>query len=367
MKALYIGMSSLALISLVGCSAIGLGEKSIDYRAAATQAPSLEVPPELTTPKTSDRYKVPDAKGESVATYSAYTRGVSAISPRVVVASSVLPVIKKVSIERDGSKRWLKVADKAENVWPIVHSFVQAAGFKIKSEDQAAGLIVTDWTENRAKIPKGGLRSIIGKVFDGLYSSGIKDQYRFRLARAQDGVSTEIHITQYGKELIVNSETDATDWRPRANDPELEAEMRQRLMVRFGRSPAQAAMTSGAAAVSTPGAFNLIDVFDGSKVIVINEAFDKSWRRVGLAIEQAGLVVEDKNREQGVYFLRRVKPEKSWLDTLEFWKSEEDTSQHYRVKVKDGGALCEVSVTDQNGTSNDVSKQKLNAIYKNIK
>jgi outer membrane protein assembly factor BamC len=114
------------------------------------------------------------------------------------------------------------------------------------------------------------------------------------------------------------------------------------------------------------GLASLREVSGGSTIIVVNDAFDRSWRKVGLAIESAGLAVEDKDREKGTYFLRPVKLESSWLDKLMFWKSNEDTTRHYRVNVKDGGTSCEVSIIDQDGASNKVSKQMLEAIYKNI-
>jgi len=56
MKALHIGISTVVLLSLAGCGAVGLGSKRIDYRAGAVQAPSLEVPPGLTSPGSDDRY-----------------------------------------------------------------------------------------------------------------------------------------------------------------------------------------------------------------------------------------------------------------------------------------------------------------------
>lgn len=361
MKVLHAGVCSVALISLVGCGAMGLNNKRIDYRAGAEQVPTLEVPPDLTSPETDDRYKVAGSEGDSVATYSAYTKGGGAPAAR----SAVLPVVTGVSLEKNGAQRWLKVSDKAENVWPVVKAFLHDTGLSIQSEDQAAGIIETDWAENRAKIDPGALRSVIGKVFDNLYSSGERDQYRIRLERA--GAGTEIYITHRGKEEVLDADKNSSRWQSRPNDPELEAELLQRLMVRFGGTPVQAAaaVTEGVAAVST-GAANLLQVFDGSSVIVINDAFDKSWRRVGLAIERAGFVVEDKDREKGVYFLRTVKVEKGWMDKIQFWKDEEDSSLRYRVNVKEGGASCEVSVTDQNGASSDAGKERLEAIYKNI-
>ena len=55
-----------------------------------------------------------------------------------------------------------------------------------------------------------------------------------------------------------------------------------------------------------------------------------------------------------------------WLDKLKFWKGSVDISRHYRVIVKDSGASCEVSVTDQNGASNKASKEMLDGIYKTV-
>lgn len=366
MKVLHAGISSVALISLVGCGAMGLNNKRIDYRAGAVQVPSLEVPPDLTSPETDDRYKVAGSEGESVATYSAYNKGEAAPAARSAAASTVLPVVKGVSLEKNGTQRWLLVADKAENVWPVVKAFLHETGLTVQSEDQAAGIIETDWAENRAKIEQGAIRSVIGKVFDNMYSSGERDQYHIRLERSKDGASTEIYVTHHGKEEVLDADKNSSKWQSRPNDPELEAELLQRLMVRFGGAPVQAATAVTDGAAVSAGSANLLQVFDGSSVIVINDAFDKSWRRVGLAIEHAGYVVEDKDRAKGVYFLHTVKVEKGWTDKLQFWKDEEDSSLRYRVNVKDGGASCEVSVTDQNGASSDASKQRLEAIYKNI-
>jgi outer membrane protein assembly factor BamC len=362
MKVLHAGVCGVALVSLVGCGAMGLNNKRIDYRAGAQQVPSLEVPPDLTSPETDDRFKVAGSESESVATYSAYNKGEAA----PVVRSAVLPVVKGVSLEKNGTQRWLKVEDRAENVWPVLKAFLRDTGLNIQTEDQAAGIIETEWAENRARIEQGAIRSVIGKVFDNMYSSGERDQYRIRLERTKDGAGTEVYITHRGKEEVLDADKNTSKWQSRPNDPEMEAEMLQRLMVRFGGTPVQAASAVTEGAAVAPGVASLLPIFDGSSVIVINDAFDKSWRRVGLAIERAGYVVEDKDREKGVYFLRSVKVEKGWMDKLQFWKDEEDSSLRYRVNVKDGGASCEVAVTDQNGVSNDASKERLEAIYKNI-
>lgn len=366
MKFSHVVISGVTLLLLAGCSDIGgLSNKRIDYKAGAVQVPSLEVPPDLTTPTSDQRYKVPVNSDETVATYSDYSKSSTAAQNR-----GVLPEAKGARLERNGTQRWLVVNDKPENVWPIVKAFWQETGLTIKSEDPAAGVMETDWIENRAKIPQGAVRNVLGKVFDNLYSSGERDQYRTRLERSKDGASTEIYISHRGMEEILDAGKDTSKWQARPNDPEMEAIMLQRLMVRFGISEEQAAaavQTAAAANDAQGGAVNMLTTSNGSNIIVVGDTFDKSWRRVGLAIERAGLAIEDKDRIKGIYFLRTASKEESgWADKLQFWKSSKETGKSYRVIVKDGVSSCEVTVTDQSGASDDTGKRMIEAIYKNI-
>jgi len=382
MKFLQIGITSAVLVSLVSCSTLGADGKRIDYGAAASKVPTLEVPPDLTTLGGSDeRYKMP-GEGGAVATYSDYSKGGAAQSGG---AGAILPEIPGVRLERNGAQRWLQISDKPENVWPLVKEFWIDNGLKIKKEEPAAGVMETDWVENRAKIPNANFRNDSEqRLDDKVYSVGESDQYTTRLERGKDGASTEVYITQRGMEEMFSSDKKVSQWQARGNDPEKEAIMLQRLMVRFGSSEARAAdalkataaspvaaasAVPAASPVSAPepaGTASLREIADGKTIIVVNDAFDRSWRRVGLAIESAGLAVEDKDREKGVYYLRPIKMEYGWLDKLKFWKSNEDTLRHYRVYVKDGGTSCEVSIADQNGASNKASKQMLEAMFKNI-
>ncbi len=359
MKVWRIGISCAALVLLVGCKSLGLGGKRIDYGAGAVQAPALEVPPDLTVPASDERYRVPQGDGGSVATFSGYSKDGAAATQDG--PGTVLPEVKGVRLERSGTQRWLAINDKPENVWPVVTAFWQENGMTIRSEDRAAGVMETDWAERRANIPQGGIRGAIGKVLENVYSSGERDQYRARLERGKDGASTEVYITHRGMEEILSDDKSASKWQARPSDPELEAVMLQRLMARFGGGETRASGAPGPV-----GAVTLHEISDGGRIIVVSDAFDRSWRRVGLAIERAGLVVEDKDRAKGIYFLRAPKAESGWVDKLQFWKDSKDTNTRYRVNVKDGGTACEVSVTDQDGASDGASRQMIEAIYRNI-
>ena len=387
MKVLCIGISAACVVALAGCSTLASDGKAIDYGTGAAKVPTLELPPDLTKPISDERYKMPQGDSGNVATFSEYNKGVGA---KADDARDILPDIPNVHLVRNASQRWLVINDRAENVWPIVESFWQENGLKITTEDRAAGVMVTDWTENMAKLPKHGFQSSSDEAISyGTYSAGARDQYTTRLERSNNGASTEVYITQHGMVEVFSSDKNVPQWEASGTDPEKEAIMLQRLMVRFGSSkaraadelagnkpepaaiPATATVAPSAVVAATippeiPGTAVLREISNGSTIIVMNDAFDRAWRKVGLSIDSAGLGIEDKDREKGVYYLRPIKIETGWTDKLMFWKTNEDTTRHYRVYVKDGGTSCEVSVTDQNGASNKASKEMLEGIFKTI-
>lgn len=100
----------------------------------------------------------------------------------------------------------------------------------------------------------------------------------------------------------------------------------------------------------------------GVSSVLIKAAFDKSWRRVGLAIESLKLAEEDKDRSKGIYYLKPVKPG----GNLNLPKESGDAPTSYRVLVHDNGATCTVTVTAADGISDAASKLILEALYKNI-
>ena len=365
MKVLRVVIPSLMLVSLVGCSAL-TGNEKIDYGASSKRVPTLEMPPDLTIPSVDDRYKVPEA----ATNYSDYTKGSVA---QTQANAAVLPEMQTVRLERNGVQRFLVVRDKPEDVWLVIKAFWQEIGLTIKSEDQAAGVMETDWAENRAKIPQSGIRKMLGKVFNNVYSSGERDQYLTRLERSKDGSGTQIYISYRGKEEVFNADKTTSKWQDRPVDTEIEAIMLQRLMVRLGATELQAnsalqvTPVVAASSIAQPeGVASLREVAAGKTIILMSDTFDRAWRKVGLAIEGASVTLEDKDREKGIYFLHSAQAQKSLADKLKFWKSSADADKKYRVNVKDGGETCEVSVTDQDGAQNKTSKQILELIYKNI-
>ena len=371
--------------ALAGCSGgfslsdIGIESKKIDYKTAGkAKVPTLEVPPDLTSPTRDDRYAVPDAVGRGTATFSAYSQE---RSPQAMAQqqSNVLPQVDKTRIERSGNQRWLVVSGvRPAELWDQVKEFWQETGFVIKLEIPEAGVMETDWAENRAQIQQDFIRNLLGKAIDSLYSTAERDKFRTRLEPGVEPGTTDIFISHRGMvETFVSEGKDQTRWQPREPDPDLEAEMLRRLMVRFGADQKKAQEQLVVAKNKPADRAKLSRSSDGAGTLEVQESFDRAWRRVGLALDRVGFTVEDRDRSKGLYFVRYVDPEadntskdKSFLDKLAFWKgAPPDTKTRYRIFVKDAGALTTVQVLSNEGgvDQSETAKKILGLLFNQLK
>ena len=348
----------LACVTLAACSGFELPSKKVEYKSAGKLA-TLEVPPDLTRPTGDERFVVPE-NARGAATYSAYQRERDG-RPEVAGSGAVLPVQDSARVERAGTQRWLVVQGQPEQLWPVVKGFWQEIGFIVNVEMPEAGVMETDWAENRARIPDGFLRNTLGRVLDSVYSTSERDKFRTRLERGPQPGTTEIYVSHRGMEEVYTSlstETGTgkdTKWQPRQPSPELEAEMLRRLMVRLGVQEERA--KSVMASASAPQRAVLQRSADGS-ALALNEQFDRAWRRVGLALDRVGFTVEDRDRSKGLYYVRYIDPEidnksadnRGWFSRFKFWGSnDKEKKEQYRVLVKDAGERAEVNVLNKEG------------------
>jgi outer membrane protein assembly factor BamC len=367
----------VACAMLGACSWLGIGDNKVDYKSAGQTAP-LEVPPDLVRPGGDDRFKVPDVNPTGTATYSDYSRERGQARPGAVI---VLPDVPNARVVRDGSERWLVVKGTPEQTWVTVRDFWQEGGFIINVELPEAGVMETDWAEKRAKVDAGVIRNFLSRVLDTVYSSAERDKYRTRLERGAQPGTTEVYVSHRGMEEVYTGNVSAgqadTRWQPRPPDPELEAEMLRRLMVRFGvdepRAKAEIASTQPIALRAT-----LSRGDDGAGTLALNEQFDRAWRRVGLALDRVGFTVEDRDRSKGLYFVRYIDPQvdnksadQGFLSKLKFWGSDKPKpSEQFRIQVKDANAAgCQVNVLNKDGVreQSDTAGRILALLYEQLK
>ena len=347
-----------AVIALAGCSGTLIQGKKIDYKSAGNVKP-LDVPADLSTPPTSDRYNIPESSAGS-ATASEYVEGQG--TRTAAGPAPVLPPQEKVRVERAGSQRWLVVDAEPEALWPVIKEFWQDSGFLIDTESQQTGIMETDWAENRARIPDSVIRKVIGKFLDSAYSYPERDRFRTRLERSQNSGSTEIYISHRGMSQINISKdryTETTRWQARPVDPDLEAVMLTRLAIRLGARDEQ--ITAQVKAPEQPKA-TISKNGELPEALLLVDSFDRAWRRVGLALDRVGFTVEDRDRSKGLYYVRYVdvdaaekgKSDGFW-SKMAFWRGDSATKTdgQYRISVAAAPQGSEVEVLDVQGAKSN--------------
>lgn len=418
MKQMNIKQATITLIvaaSLAGCESIPFVNNTSDYKGAGRSKP-LEVPPDLTASPVSEAYSIPGSTS-----YSTYSQGQE---NQEAAVEKVLATPEGVRLERAGAQRWLVVNAPAEKIWPVIREFWADQGFAVRSENAQLGVMETEWIDAEAikKDETGNLGDKFDKWLDKLSGFADKKKFRTRLDRGNEPNTTEIYMTHRsvsgapddGKNKVVTQlgEID-TGYRldakkvveADARDAELDNELLRRLMVKLGVEE-QKSKSIIASAVTLKRA-EVVKETDGSATLLLNDPFDRAWRRVGLALDRIGFVIEDKDRSTGIFFVRYAdvdiddtpKKKKGLLESLKFWGNDEEKKEavaekedksmveklkfwgkddkqktnpekQYRIKVADGakdGAT--VTVVDKEGArvSTTTANRIIALMYEQLK
>jgi outer membrane protein assembly factor BamC len=343
-----------AAVLLTGCTVVREPSRNAEYKTGAARTRSLDVPPDLTQLSRDSRF----APQGGVVTASAAGRP-SAPGAAAAAAPGAQTVALQqrgeVRIAREGAQRWIVTPQSPEQLWPLLRTFWESNGFTLASENAAAGTMETNWSENRAKLPTEVTRLRLDSLLGRLLDTGERDQYRTRIERGPAG--TEIYISHRGiEEVDTSTERDQTRWRPRASDPQLEAEFLGRLLVALGQpAPVAAAAVAAAepAAAASTGAVRA-RALEGAAGLELDEPFDRAWRRVGQALDRGGFSVEDRDRNGGLYYVRYIDPalagreEPNFLMRL-FTRNTPTGPLRYRVALKPAGNKTTLTVQTSAG------------------
>lgn len=366
--------TGLSLTLLSGCSALNqfMGkEESVDYKSTVTGDP-LSIPPDLTQANRDTRFQAPAGPGGALS-YSQYAQDQSQRPTVGNNVANVLPAQDGIQVERDGDLRWLIVDKPAEQIYPFIIEFWNNQGFTIQSEDPRAGTILTDWAENRSKIPDSWIRTLLSSFVDQVFDSGERERFRTRLERVNG--KTEIFISHQHMFETPTTDGAAFKWVHGKEDPGLNAVMLARLMVYLGTDLEQARAQVAAAEANED--HSIIQVIEDAsqRQLVLNEGFDRAWRRVGVGIDSAGFSVEDRDRSTGEYFIRYLdadsgeKIEQPNIIGRLFRARNTAEAQNLRVRVTaQGPNTTLVQVLDQAGQvlNTDTAGRIINVLSTNM-
>jgi outer membrane protein assembly factor BamC len=366
-KVIAFPLPVLAVVLLTACGGTMekiLPDESLEYKRQREASENLELPPDLASANFDDALDIPGAAG--TATYSSYA-GERAARTRIAGSGEVLPEVQGVSLRRSGDRRWLDIDAAPGTVWPEVVDFWRKQGILLLEQDAATGVMKTDWIENRAEVRQDFITRQVRKVLDGLYSTSTRDQFRVRIDAGPGRDTTELYLTHRGMEerLVRNTvgEGATTVWEPAPSDPDKEAIMLRRLMLYLGVSErdtermfaggsAASAAPVGSAAAAGVGA-RLVGSGPSAELVIPTE-FRQAWRQTELALDRTGFAVEDRNRTEGVFYVRyddadRRRGKKGLTDRVAFWRNDNESVQQYQVRLAGGAEETRVRVLDAQG------------------
>ena len=305
-------------------------------------------------------------------------------NPEVALAAA-----GNLHLERNGEQRWLSTSDAPELVLPKVRAYWQSQGFPLTTDEPKTGILETDWKDSRSKLPSDGIRNILNNLLDNLSDSGLRDRYRTRLERRADG-GTEIYVTHFGAIQEVSGKTNSVQtadvmWVPRPSDPGLEAAQLSKMMLsiagvgdanvataprsifHFGDDDEAASAPANGRVIPSAATTRAVDnggptrarVVSGQAgaTLQVDDNFDRAWRRVGLALDHGGFTVEDRDRAQGLYYVRYVDAKEAAREepgffskiTSFFGKPVSSAVGKYRIQVKAPGDTSTVTVLNDQG------------------
>jgi outer membrane protein assembly factor BamC len=352
----------LCLLTLSACDSIPFIDTTPDYKGAGRSRP-LEVPPDLTSVSTNDTYSVPGG----ATTYSSYSQGQGGAA---LEKEQILPNPENVRLERAGSQRWLVVDASPETIWPVVREFWTELGFAVRVENSQTGVMETEWVDpsSLTQDQKGNYLDKFQGWLDKLDNLKNRQKFRTRIDRGWQEGTTEIFLshrslsgaqddgivrvrTIYGNVdngYALKNSTRTKDEEAAADAEEIDAELLRRLMVRLGVSDTKS--RSVLATVNNQERAKISKDPDGTVNLVVNDPFDRAWRRAGLALDRIGFVVEDKDRASGLFYVRYADADiddapqkKSWFDS--FWGDDPKPAQP--EPEKDTNSASNTSLTDK--------------------
>ncbi|MDA9226763.1 outer membrane protein assembly factor BamC [Methylophilaceae bacterium] len=352
-----IGLPILALI-LCACSFKPLTDKFNEVTAPdyvnSSKAEKLQLPPDLSEYETSDTYNVPGAA-------TSYTDFENQRN-RKIEKVELLKEPNGIKLVKSGNFRWLIVNKSPDKIWPHLEDFWYEQGFDMKKTNRRLGIMETEWTTPENIEEELGMADTFDSWLESLSGDDEKTKFRTRLEKGSQANSTEIFISHRKRDGVNSELMEAVDRMREGSyvpdkvyaipeyksdeekkepvpsgdielteiDLQINAEIMRRLLVFLGMQDLEAKKI-----VEKPQVIVKAKLINNNgKSIELYEPFDRSWRRVSIALDMIGFLTEDRDRSKGLYYVtytnldigesdKKAKEEEGWLDSIDFWSDDE--------------------------------------------
>ena len=312
----------------------------------------LAIPPDLITPSSANSLNIPDYAGE---------KGID-----IFTIDTDLENIKLIRSGRDSILALTNV-DK-EVLWKKLQLFWEEEGFRLVQKDYTLGIMRTGYLENLSEAQLGTVQRIIGRYVPLLIQPETRDSYKTRILIKDNSI--DILLTHYGKEFMSDGENEFR-WQNRPRDIEYESEMVSRLYIYLGGDEAK---DKGYSVVKSTGlrhqATMNVDE-NGIYVLFVEDIYERVWPKIIRSLETLGIHIHEANIEDG--FIRvsmdeNVDKERSFLDTLVFWK-DSDSLESFNIIILSNqkGTSIEIQNDAFISFTNQASEEVIRALYSDLR
>ena len=260
-----ISLFLVVIASLVGCDSLpSFDDVAPDTREEYRRSrdmPPLEVPPDLTN-TTSDAMAIPGE--EEAVTLSEFQRQRAQTVGATVLGKGEF-----------AGEQWIALQASQESVWPELLKFWQQQAYALDLTDQDLGVMETAW-----------------KVREDS-NGALRERFRIFIETGEEG-ETMVYLSSE-QQLVTEGE-----WFDTQSDVNREKEIIRGLNLYFyGKAPEETPVAASSSAKKERAQLMVVD--SDRSYLALPAGFDAAFRDTQRVLERAGIPIQDKSEEKGIY------------------------------------------------------------------
>lgn len=282
--------AALMLALLAAC------QSNLDLRYLdASVGGKLELPPDLIRSEAESTFELPEV----------FAGDDETIRNRIPVLANV----ESLKLEGSEDLYWLSVEEPVDNLYQLVKNFWASEGYFLAIDEPVIGIMQTEWIYKELGSTDDSGATWIEKLFGDRNLSATQDQFKIRIARAEDGKS-RVYVAHRGFEYrheldskerspLIDDDGSSDDWQPRRPDPELEVEMLSRMMIYLGMQKSEVEQQVANVKLFQPRAFMQHDSEENSPYLLLKDAYHIAWNRVYHNLERLNFEIKSAEFKTG--------------------------------------------------------------------
>lgn len=326
MKTLNIGLTAVLVLSLAGCSWLGLRDRGNDYLLAEETEPTV-IPAEMQVDRAAalgQLYPIP-----LIPTTSVEAEGFEVPRPQ---PASVNTFEQLVKIQTVDGRRWVLINISPSESWPRVRNLLNRNGIQSALAEGSTGIIETVWVT---------------------FNSDEENSHRFRFSIAPGVQIDSTEISALHQEVARGSEEGAL-WPDMSNSDSREQDMLTIVANDLASAENFASVSLLAQKIGGDAKVEVITPAAADPYVLVKLGFDRSWASISYAAARGGFVIVDQNRSEGVMYVNYTKPSEVEEGFFSGWFGGSDSDvlkTNYRVLIETVGANVEVRIVGAEGES----------------